>query len=194
MFQPGVGSVMNGRAAIRRAFVVAVVSTAPAWAAPDQADGTTPRSTTERPNVSAPGLQQTVTGVLMDAGCAAITDSRSELTKTPQLVPKNPNADRSAPPSGSRSSERARTNTNTESSVPDSYRDCHVKPSTTSFAIYSDGQLYMFDRISNQMMQDRMQNARSTAADSTNSNKWSTITVVGTATSDRVLTIRSIRK
>jgi len=135
--------------------------------------------------MSAPGLQQTLSGVLMDAGCSAIADSRSDLTKTPQLVPRNETP---------RSTERARVNTTAESAVPERYRDCRLKSATTSFAVYADSQIYILDRISNQMMQERLQGARSATADASTQNKWVTTTVVGTATSDRVFTVRSIRK
>ena len=47
-------------------------------------EGVTPRSTTERPNVSAPGMEKTLTGVLMDAGCKSIASTRSDLTQMPR--------------------------------------------------------------------------------------------------------------
>jgi hypothetical protein len=146
------------------------------------ADSVAPRSTTERPNLSAPGMQQTLTGVLMDATCGAIADSRSELTKTPRLV--SPTERRA---SEARSTEPA--SSSAAPSVPETYRDCKVKTSSTSFALYSDGRVYMLDRISNQMMQEHMAKAPARRGSA-----WQTVTLVGSATSDDVLTLRSIRK
>ena len=150
-----------------------------------QVDSTTPRSTTERPNVSAPGLQKTFTGVLMDATCSAITDGRSDLTQTPRLVPRTA-TERS-------STERSRPASAPNNAVPDKFRDCRLKASTTSYALYTNGKVYMLDRVSNQMMQERMAKApRNNSA--ANSNDWTTSTLVGTSTSDDVLTLRSIQK
>ena len=145
-----------------------------------QSEPAASRSTTERPNLSAPGMQQTLSGVLMDATCSAIADSRSELTKTPRLVP--PAGARTSPV---RSTERTAAVSETE--IPDTHKDCNLKTSTTSFALYSNGKVYMLDRISNQMMQEHMAKGRATS-------KWTTRTLVGTTTSDDVLTLRSIRK
>ena len=147
-----------------------------------QTEPTAPRSTTERPNMSAPGLEKTLTGVLMDASCSAIADSRSELTSTPRIVPKDASRART---------ERTQESVAADSSVPDTYSGCKLKGSTTSFALYSNGKVYMLDRVSNQMMQDSMSKANSDAQDGS---KWINKTLVGTATSDNVLTLRTIKK
>lgn len=148
-----------------------------------QADSATPRSTTERPNMDVPGLQQTISGTLMNAACPAITDERSELTQTGRIVPRtSPNASR-------RTSERTRAGSPAVTGeVPETYSNCKVSSATTSFAIYSKNKVYMLDRISNQMMQEHMATARPVAG------QWIAITVVGTPTSDNVLTLRSIGK
>lgn len=170
--------------------LIAVVLMAALWSAgPAEAaqnEPTAPRSTTERPNMSAPGMEQTLSGVMMDATCSAIADSRSELTRTPRILPPR---DSSGLPS--RSTERSATERPAapESAVPDTYRDCRLKASTTSFAIYTNGRVYMLDRVSNQMMQEHMLKAKDVS-----SGRWMTRTLVGTATSDNVLTLRAVRK
>jgi hypothetical protein len=171
-----------------------LILTAALWIGSDAVAGAqvqpeAPRSTTERPNMSAPGLEQTLSGVLMDAACSAIADGRSDLTRTPRILPPRNTADLPARPTEPSAGERSVS----EDSVPDKYRDCRVKSSTTSFAIYANGRIYMLDRVSNQMMQEHMLKA-GPAARHTKSSEWITRTVVGTATSDDVLTLRSIRK
>jgi hypothetical protein len=158
------------------------------WMVPaqGQVEPTAPRSTTERPNVSAPGMEQTLHGVLMDATCSAIADSRSDLTQTPRIFPRDTDASRT------RSSERgASERAASESEIPERYRNCKVKASTTSFALYANGRVYMLDRVSNQMMQEHMTKSKRPDA---SSSRWMTRTLVGTPTSDDVLTLRSIRK
>ncbi len=279
-------------------------------------EGITPRSTTERPNVSSPGMDQTLTGLLMDATCSAITSTRNtDLTQmpsstrtpstmrqdgqtganaqstqgeiartqtereqramkvyTPQSGPDRASAQgttgaatNTAPAAGARTDaddrmpratdgsstratagpshasatgttgaatetatptqsgtvqslatagtgtsgtqspvsttgERARTigGTSDESSsrVRDKYRDCMVKPSTTSFAIHADGKLYVLDRASNEMVQEQMRNEafRASMVNQRDGSQWMTVTVQGTPTSDNTLTIRSVRK
>lgn len=142
-----------------------------------QVEPAAPRTTTERPNVSAPGLEKTMAGVIMDAACPAIADARSELTKTPRLVEKSRSA-----PIERRATER------TQPDVPEKYNGCKLKSSSTSYAVYTNGRVYMFDRISNQMMQEHM------AKEAANDTNWIVRTVVGTTTSDDVLTLRTVRK
>lgn len=148
-----------------------------------QADSAAPRSTTERPNMDVPGLQQTISGTLMNAACPAISDERSELTRTGRLVPRTP------PEASRRTSERARAGSPVSAGeVPEAYSNCRISAGTTSFAIHSKDKVYMLDRISNQMMQEHMAAARPA------SGQWIAVTVVGTPTSDNVLTLRSIKK
>ena len=76
---------------MRRAALIFVVALPLTWAQQTPSpttttvEGTTPRSTTERPNVSAAGMDQTLTGILMDAGCKAIVSTRptADLTQMP---------------------------------------------------------------------------------------------------------------
>jgi len=171
---------------------IATLSLVAGQATASQAEPTAPRSTTERPNMSAPGLEQTLTGVLMDAACGAIADSRSDLTSTPRILPP-----RNSDVSGKRRTEHSATDRSgsmatTETDIPERYRGCKLKSSTTSFALYVNGRVYMLDRASNQMMQEHM--LKNTAGTpQTNSSGWTTRTLVGTPTSDDVLTLRSIR-
>lgn len=155
-----------------------------------QTDATAPRSTTERPNMSAPGLEQNLSGVMMDATCSAIADSRSELTRTPRILPPRNTSDLPARGTERASTEQSHSGSVPESEIPKKYRECGLTSSTTSFALYANGRIYMLDRVSNQMMQEHM---LKTAPD-TSSLKWIRRTLVGTATSDNVLTLRSVRK
>lgn len=168
------------------------------WMAPGAAPGaqlepSAPRPTTERPNMSVPGLEQTLTGVVLDASCSAIADGRSNLTATPKILPPRnavqPQVEKSEPTTR----ERAQPTSTSESSVPEQYRDCKVKSSTTSFALYANGKLYMLDRVSNQTMQEYNMKHASEVPDA-GSSAWLMRTVAGTATSDNVLTLRTVKK
>jgi hypothetical protein len=172
--------------------ILAAIWFFPVGAAGGQAEPPAPRSTTERPNLSAPGLEQTLSGVLMDAACAAMTDERSELTKTPRILPPR-NDVRSPLRRDEQTTRRSQPSTTPERDIPERYRDCKVKSSTTSFAIYANNRMYMLDRVSNQMMQEQMLKEK-TQLPSAGSSAWINRTVVGTATSDDVLTLRSVRK
>lgn len=281
---------------MRRAALIFAIAL-PLAAQTPTVEGTTPRSTTERPNVSAHGMDQTLTGVLMDATCKSISSTRSDLTQVPgrmatpiamrqdgqsganaqstlgetartqteqeqramkvyspqttgttgsAITPKNPagtaaagartEADDRMPrltESGRSSatagpSQASATGTTgaatatapTESSIVQSvapeigerarlvssdsdqmtvrnkYRECMVKPSTTSFAMHAGGQLYVLDRASNDMVQEQMRNEafRASMANQQDQSQWMTVTVKGTPTSDNTLTIRSVRK
>jgi hypothetical protein len=149
------------------------------------------RSTTERPNLSAPGLEQTLSGIVMDATCSAIADSRSELTRTPRIVPPRNNP---SSPVQSEPNQRSRASTVpvSDSDIPEKYKGCKLKSSTTSFAVYVNGRVYMLDRVSNQMMQEHLMNTKADGQDGTS--LWITRTVVGSATSDDVLTLRTVRQ
>lgn len=146
--------------------------------------------------MSASGMQQTLSGVLMDASCPAIADARSELTRTPRILP--PASERTPAASRARSerstddrsaTEQGGTSRVSETMVPERYRSCGLTSSTSSFALLVNDRVYMLDRVSNQMMQERRLKTRSDRPDA----KWVNTTVVGTATSDNVLTLRSIR-
>jgi hypothetical protein len=173
--------------------LAAALWTIPAGLAGAQAEPTGPRSTTERPNMSTPGLEKTLTGVLMDATCSAIADGRSDLTRTPRIVPPRNAEDSSTRSREQTAAERTQANSVPESAIPDRYRDCRLKSSSTSFALYSDNKIYMLDRISNQMMQEHMLKAKPEVPN-TDGARWTMRTLVGTTTSDDVLTLRSIRK
>lgn len=156
-----------------------------------QADSTAPRSATERPNMSAAGMQQTLSGVLMNAACSAIADSRSELTRTPRILPPGGTPASLPPSTERRSTERSRSGSVAEESIPERLRSCKLQPSTTSFALYSNGKVLMLDRLSNQMMQEHI--AKRNPGTSDTNARWVTATLTGTTTSDDVLTLRSIK-
>jgi hypothetical protein len=147
-----------------------------------------PRTTTERPNVTAQGLEQTLSGVLMDAACSAIAEGRSDLTRTARIAP--PRNDVSS--TVRRRTERPASTAApvSENTIPDKYRDCRVKAATTSFAFFVNDTVYVLDQLSNQMMQEHMLKAKSEVSDT----KWLTRTLVGTSTSDNVLSLRTVRK
>jgi len=67
--------------------------------------------------------------------------------------------------------------------VREKYKDCKVTPSTTSFAIMSDGQLYMIDDAGGSVRQRMSSGAGS---------DFRTVTVMGTMNGDR-LAITSIQ-
>lgn len=67
--------------------------------------------------------------------------------------------------------------------VREKYKDCKVTPATTSFAIMSNGQLYMIDDSSGSLRQRMSSNA---------SSDWHTLTVMGNMTGDRI-TVSSIQ-
>jgi hypothetical protein len=95
--------------------------------------------------------------------------------------------------------ERSRTGSamsgTTLTTVREKYSQCVVTPSTTSFAIHTDGQLYVLDQASNDMVRQQMSNEafRASMSDGGSGPKFMTVTVVGTPSGDR-LSITSVRK
>jgi hypothetical protein len=67
-------------------------------------------------------------------------------------------------------------------SVREKYKDCKVTPSTSSFAMMSNGQLYMVDDTAGALRQ-RMSANTSTAATSSD---FQTVTLMGTPQGDRI--------
>jgi hypothetical protein len=81
-------------------------------------------------------------------------------------------------------SRSAHTNPDVQwTTVREKYKDCKVSPTTTSFAIMSNGQLYMLDGASDALKQRTSSNTPS---------DWHTVTVVGNMMSDRI-TVTSVR-
>jgi hypothetical protein len=67
-------------------------------------------------------------------------------------------------------------------SVREKYKDCKVTPSTSSFAIMANGQLYMIDDTAGAVRQRMSSNTASSAAGS----DFQTISVMGTPQGDRI--------
>jgi len=90
----------------------------------------------------------------------------------------------------SRSADAAMDNT-----VRERYRDCMARSTTTAFAIHSNGQLYVLDQASNDLVRQQMSGEafRASMSDRSGDPKWLTVTVNGTASGDR-LTVTSVRR
>lgn len=90
--------------------------------------------------------------------------------------------------------ERSRT-APVRTTVGEKYKACIAKPTTTAFAIHSDGKLYVLDADSNKMVQEQMRNEafQASMSDKSGAPQWLSVTVVGTA-SDDTLSITSVRK
>ena len=78
----------------------------------------------------------------------------------------------------SRSAETAET---VSTDVREKYKDCLVTPTTTSFALMSNGQLYMVDDTAGALRQ-RM-------SSSTGASAWHTVTITGKMNGDRISAI-----
>jgi hypothetical protein len=95
--------------------------------------------------------------------------------------------------------ERSRTADPTTSSsfttVREKYRDCMVKPTTTSFAIHSDGRLIMLDDAANRLMGQQLASDqfRSRMTDAAGNAKWMSVTVDGSMQGDR-MSVTSVKK
>ena len=74
----------------------------------------------------------------------------------------------------------------------DAYRECMVKPTTTEFAIHSNGRVYVVDATGNSIIRDHMR-GQSAAAGTSGDTGWTTVTVMGSAKGDTLL-VTSIRK
>ena len=81
------------------------------------------------------------------------------------------------------------------STVREKYRDCVARSTTTNFALHANGQLYMLDPASSEMVRRQMQNEafRASMTDSAGSPQWITVTVNGTASGD-TLSVSSVRR
>lgn len=65
-------------------------------------------------------------------------------------------------------------------SVREKYRDCRVTSNTSSFALMSNGQLYMIDDTSGQLRQRMASNTAGGSSD------WQSVTVMGNMQGDRI--------
>ena len=81
------------------------------------------------------------------------------------------------------------------STVRDKYKDCMATATTSAFAIYSNGNLYVLDSTGNDMVRQQMAGEafRAAMTDAAGTPKWMTVTVQGTPNGES-LAITSIRK
>ena len=96
--------------------------------------------------------------------------------------------------------ERSRTGSDPATSasfttVREKYRDCMVKPTTTSFAIHSDGRLIVLDESANQMVRQQVTSDqfRSAMTDASGNPKWMSVTLNGSMQGDR-LSVTSVQR
>jgi len=88
-------------------------------------------------------------------------------------------------------SSTPQTDTPTDSSafttVRQKYAQCAVGPTTTAFALHSDGRVVVLDDASNQMIRDRMASGAfsSNAVNASGNLKWMSVTVTGSDSGDR---------
>ncbi|HET8546642.1 MAG TPA: hypothetical protein VFL57_01485 [Bryobacteraceae bacterium] len=79
-------------------------------------------------------------------------------------------------------------------SVREKYRDCQVKPTTTSFAVYSRGTIYLLDSAANQMARDQFASSAAASADPSTGSGFMMVTVKGSAEADRLTGVTSIQR
>jgi hypothetical protein len=148
-----------------------------------------PRSTAsaaEAGKASTSATTTATTGVATDQSGQATATNRTttvgrETEKSSSSVKTYEGTTSSATGERSRS---AHTNPDVQwATVREKYKDCKVSPTTTSFAIMSNGQLYMLDGASDALKQRTSSN---TPTD------WHSVTVVGNMTGDRI-TVTSVR-
>jgi hypothetical protein len=92
--------------------------------------------------------------------------------------------------------DRARSTDNRiATTVGEKYKNCMATANTSSFAIYSNGSLYVLDQAGNDMVRQQMgaEAFRASMVDANGSTKWMTVTVQGTPNGES-LAITSIRK
>ena len=110
--------------------------------------------------------------------------------------------------SGDTSGQRSRSSADSASfsTVREKYRDCMVKPTTTSFAIHSDGRVILLDEASNQTLRQKVAAGEfkpsgtggtaatpGSTAGSAGSNDWMSVTVNGSMQGDR-LSVSSVSR
>ena len=148
-----------------------------------------PRSTAsaaEAGKASTSATTTATTGVATDQSGQATATNRTttvgrETEKSSSSVRTYDGTTSSATGERSRS---AHTNPDVQwTTVREKYKDCKVSPTTTSFAIISNGQLYMLDGASDALKQRTSSNTPS---------DWHSVTVVGNMTGDRI-TVTSVR-
>lgn len=91
---------------------------------------------------------------------------------------------------------RERSRSGEYTTVREKYRDCMVKSSTTRFALHTEGELYMLDEASNNMIMEQMRNEafRASMTDSSGDPKWISVTVTGKPAGGDMLSLSSVRR
>jgi hypothetical protein len=79
--------------------------------------------------------------------------------------------------------------------VREKYRACMVKPTSTSFALHSDGRLVVLDEAGNQLVRQQLalEEFRSAMTDAGGNAKWMSVTVDGSMQGDR-MSVTSVKK
>jgi len=129
-------------------------------------------------SVSLLAADESLVGVLMDGACAS---SRTAEPVRTLSVRKGKAALQAT---------RAR-----KVSEPDPYETCKATPASTSFALHTDGKLYLLDEAGNDIVLQQMRNEsfRASLADDNGVARWLTVMVEGRVSGDR-LTISSLRR
>jgi hypothetical protein len=143
------------------------------------------------PAVASDPESLSMVGVLMDASCSAIAEG-SRHSDVPQVVTAARETRRRA---AAKEGTRGRTAAAKHSDDSDRYEKCKATPSTTEFAIHTDGQLFVLDQDGNDVVRQQMRNDsfRSSLSDESGAARWLTVMVEGRRNGDR-LTLSSLRR
>jgi hypothetical protein len=124
------------------------------------------------------------TGVSTDQAAQATATNRTTPTSNPSLKVYDGNTGgpavkdaTGAAPTGERSRAADPLTDPQWTKVRETYKDCKVTPTTSSFAIMSNGQLYMVDDTSGTL---RHKMSANTSSD------WAAVTLMGTKDGDRI--------
>jgi len=160
------------------------------------ADSSTAMSNMPRSTASAAEAGKAATSATTTATTGVATDQSGQATATNRTTTIGRETEKSSSSvktyegttsSRSATGERSRSaHTNPDvqwTTVREKYKDCKVSPTTTWFAIMSNGQLYMLDGASDALKQRTSSNTPS---------DWHSVTVVGNMTGDRI-TVTSVR-
>lgn len=159
--------------------------------ASDASTANMPRST-----ASAAEAGKAATSATTTATTGVATDQSGQATATNRTTTIAGGTEKSAGPSvttyngtssSSATGERSRSNhTNPDvhwTTAREKYKDCKVSPTTTSFAIMSDGQLFLLDGAGDALKQRTSSNTAT---------EWHTVNVTGNVTGDRI-TVTSVQ-
>jgi hypothetical protein len=128
-------------------------------------------------------------------------ETRTSTASASDVSPARSTAEHTATqtPAGAGTAQRSRTTDTAISSsfttVREKYRDCMVKPTSTSFAIHSDGRLVVFDEASNQLIRQQLasEEFRSAMTDAGGNAKWMSVKVDGSMQGNR-MSVTSVKR